>query len=189
MEGERFTATTSKDGLLDDNVNAMAQDRDGGLWFGSYVAPRGGISVLRDGQWYRFALEDGLPHANVTCFLLAADGSMWAGTGFDNRGGAVHFDIPSKGGQPRISGTLSKADGLAGDKVRALYQDGRGGIWFASELDGLAAPNGSGFRILTHAQGLSDNETKVMVPAADGTLWLGTRDGITYIREHMTLGS
>jgi len=182
MDGERFSAITSKDGLIDDMVNAMAEDRDGGLWFGSYVAPRGGISVLRNQTWYRFALKDRLPHANVTCFLLAADGSMWVGTGFDTRGGAVHFEVPPTGA-PRIVGTLSKADGLAGDKVRALYQDSLGRIWFASELDGIAVQTGAGFRIVTAAQGLSDNETKVIVGASDGTVWLGTRDGISYIHD------
>jgi ligand-binding sensor domain-containing protein len=182
MEGDAFRPVTSTDGLIDDMVNAIAEDRYGGLWFGSYVAPRGGVSVLRDGRWYRFALADGLPHANVTCFLATADGSMWVGTGFHDRGGAVRFDVPESG-TPRIAETLSRADGLAGEKVRSLYQDEAGDIWFGSERDGIAVRTPSGFRVITSAEGMSDNEAKAVVAGRDDMLWLGTRSGITLVRD------
>ena len=186
MDGDRFTPVTTEDGLLDDMVNAIGQDGDGGIWFGSYDAPRGGVSVLRDGRWYKFARQDGLPHADVTCFLLAADGSMWAGTGFDDMGAAVRFDV-GPGGAPRIVQTLTRGDGLAGEKVRSLYQDPDGDIWFGSERDGIAVRTRSGFRIVTTAQGLSDNEAKVMVPGAGTVLWLGTRNGITLVRDRTVI--
>ena len=186
MDGDRFTPVTTRDGLLDDMVNAIGEDAAGGIWFGSYDAPRGGVSVLRDGHWYTFSRQDGLPHADVTCFLLAADGTMWAGTGFDDRGAAVRFDIVA-GGRPRIVQTLTKSDGLAGEKVRSLYQDPIGDIWFGSERDGIAVRTPSGFRIVTTAQGMSDNETKAMVPGSGTTLWLGTRNGITLLRDRRVI--
>ncbi len=34
------------DGLLVDMVNVIMEDKQGGLWFGSAVAPQGGISIL-----------------------------------------------------------------------------------------------------------------------------------------------
>ena len=182
MDGESFDPLTTADGLLDDMVNAIAEDRDGGLWFGSYVAPRGGVSVLRDGSWHTFTLDDGLPHADVTCFLLAADGGMWAGTGFHDRGGAVRFEVPAQGA-PRIAETLSAADGLAGEKVRSMWQDAEGHIWFGSESDGIAVRTPAGFRLLTTAEGMSDNEAKAILPDGDGRVWLGTRNGITLVRD------
>lgn len=182
MDGGRFRAITSKDGLLVDNVNAIAEDSRGSLWFGSYVAPHGGVSVLRDGVWSRFTTADGLPHANVTCFLPDSDGGMWVGTGFYDRGGAVRFATASDGAL-RIVQTLSKADGLAGEKVRSLYRGEDGRVWFGSERDGLAVPLGTGYRILTKTDGLSDDEVKAMVRGSDGVLWLGTRSGITLVRD------
>lgn len=182
LEGERFRAITTADGLLADNVNAMAEDSRGGLWFGSYVAPRGGVSVLRDGAWSRFTTAEGLPHADVTCFLPDGDGGMWVGTGFNDRGGAARF-ASTPDGVLRITRTLGRSDGLAGEKVRSLYRASDGRVWFGSERDGLAVPAPKGFRILTKAEGLSDDEVKAMVRGSDGVLWLGTRSGITLIRD------
>jgi ligand-binding sensor domain-containing protein len=43
-DGENWQALNATDGLADDMVNVMLEDRQGGIWFGSYVAPKGGIS-------------------------------------------------------------------------------------------------------------------------------------------------
>lgn len=182
MDGDRFTPVTTKDGLLNDMVNAIAEDAHSGIWFGSYDAPRGGVSVLRDGRWYTYSNQAGLPHADVTCFLLAADGSMWVGTGFIDRGGAVRFEVPAEGA-PRIVQTLTKADGLAGEKVRSLFRDRDGTLWFGSEADGAAIGGPGRWSILTTDEGFSDNEVKCVVQGTDGRMWLGTRNGITLVQD------
>jgi len=182
MDGERFHAVTAKDGLVADDVNALGEDSRGGIWFGSYVAPRGGVSVLRDGAWRRFTTVDGLPHADVTCFLPDGDGGMWVGTGFNDRGGAARFETTPDGGL-RIAETRGAKDGLAGEKVRALYRDPAGRVWFGSERDGLAVPGAAGYRVITTAEGLSDNEVKAFAKGSGGVLWLGTRSGITLVRD------
>jgi ligand-binding sensor domain-containing protein len=76
-----------------------------------------------------------------------------------------------------------KPDGLAGEKVRSLYQDEAGDIWFGSERDGIAVRTPSGFRVITSAEGMSDNEAKAVVAGRDDMLWLGTRSGITLVRD------
>jgi ligand-binding sensor domain-containing protein len=107
---------------------------------------------------------------------------MWVGTGFNDRGGAARFER-GPDGSPRLAQKLTRADGLAGEKVRSLYRDTQGSVWFGSERDGVAVPVGKGFRVLTTAEGLSDNEVKSFARGAGGELWLGTRSGITLIKD------
>jgi ligand-binding sensor domain-containing protein len=179
FDGTRWQVITTADGLLDNMVNAMLEDSHGGLWFGSYVAPRGGISYLREGTWQYFSLSNGLPHNDINAFFEDRDGSVWAGTGFYNRGGAARFTF--NGSAWSISGTLMASDGLAGEKVRSIFQDSHGSLWFGSEYDGIARLRDGHFRVFSVKDGLSDPEVMCLVQDTEGDLWMGTHDGVTRI--------
>jgi len=176
----RWSALTKAGGLLDNNVNVMREDPSGGLWFGSYVSPWGGVSLRKsDGSWQYFSAGNGLQHNNITSILDDGTGALWIGTGFLDQGGACR--VVKEGEQWIIKEKLSKKDGLAGAKVRSLFRDDRGQIWYASESDGIAIRLKDRFRIIRKRDGLSDDEVKAFLRDSDGNLWLGTRDGITYI--------
>jgi ligand-binding sensor domain-containing protein len=170
---------TSADGLADDMVNVMLRDTDGGMWFGSYTAPRGGISLQKDDQWQVFSTENGLPHNNVTSIIEDNAGNIRAGTGLLERGGGVKFSRTENSW--RIEQVLTSDDGLAGNKVRSIFQDKDGVIWFGSEYDGLARLDNGTWRVLTEEDGLSNNEIMCMLQDSDGDLWMGTQDGITRV--------
>lgn len=178
-DGEGWEVITAADGLADDMVNVMLQDRQGGLWFGSYVAPRGGISHLSEGEWQYFTTENGLPHNNVTSLLETRDGRVWAGTGLFDRGGACQFTL--KESEWTITRAYTRDDGLAGDKVRSLFQDHASMLWFGSEYDGLALLGQDAWITLNAADGLAHLEVKAILQDSDGNVWLGTRDGVTRI--------
>ena len=181
FDGKSFAVLTAKDGLLDDMVNVISADNQGGIWFGSYVAPRGGISVLRDGKWQYFTTKDALLHANVNAIIQLNDHSMLCGGGLYTFGGGTKFVFQNDTWVK--TSTLTKADGIAGEKVRSLYEDSKGKLWVGSEYDGLAVfatanwPTTS-FK-LDNKSGLSSNEVKKIVEDVDGNIWLGTRRGIT----------
>lgn len=181
LDGSAITPFTMKDGLAEDMVNAMALDPAGGLWFGSYVAPRGGLTRFgADGKRTVITKDSGLPHADVTCVTPMRDGEVWVGTGFDTRGGLAVFD--TSGAAPRLVRTLTKADGLPGEKVRSIARLSDGTLLIGSERDGLLVRTPAGDRILTTADGMADDEVKVAVQSADGRVWLGTRNGIVVMR-------
>lgn len=79
------------DGLLVDSVNVILQDHLGGMWFGSYIAPHGGLSICWQGDCQHFSILNGLPHNNITSLLEDRDGDVWVGTGFSDHGGAARF--------------------------------------------------------------------------------------------------
>jgi ligand-binding sensor domain-containing protein len=176
-DGKTWRALNTTNGLADDMVNVMLEDRQGGIWFGSYVAPRGGISYLKNGSWQKFSTENGLPHNNIDAFFEDKEGNLWAGTGLYDRGGAVRF-APTKSGWA-IQEILTSRDGLAGNKARSIFQDRDGMLWIGSEYDGLARREAGSWRVLTEKDGLSDPEVKCIVQDVDGNLWMGTKDGVT----------
>jgi ligand-binding sensor domain-containing protein len=181
-EGGVLSSRGTKDGLLDDMVNAVSVDASGGVWCGSYVAPRGGVTWFgASGRRATFTLANGLPHADVTCITPMPGGEVWAGLGFDDRGGLAVFD--TSGPVPRLVRTLSKADGLPGEKVRSITRLADGTLLIGSEYDGLLVRATTGDRILTVSDGLADNEVKAAVQDADGRVWLGTRNGLVLMRD------
>ncbi len=171
---------TSKQGLASNMGNAMLQDNQGGMWFGSYVAPAGGVSRLSpNGKWQKWTMADGLPHANITSFCEDQQGRIWAGSGLLDRGGAICFE--AAGGEWRLVKVLTRQDGLAGEKVRALFCDRAGRLWFGSEYDGVAVLGHRGWSIYRESDGLSHPEVKAIAQDSDGNIWLGTRSGVTCI--------
>jgi len=178
-EGTRWRVFSAADGLAHDMVRVILQDRYGSMWFGSYVAPRGGISVCQAGSCRIFSTANGLPHNNVTALIGAQDGTVWAGLGLMDRGGAVQFSRSSAGWA--VAKVLSKRDGLAGEKVRSMFEDRDGVFWFGSESDGLARREAGGWQTFSEKDGLSSPEIKAIQQDVDGNLWLGTHHGITMI--------
>lgn len=178
-DGQTWAGLAAEDGLAHDMVNVLLQDEAGGIWFGSYVAPQGGISHLHGGGWQQWSTGNGLPHNNVTSLLKDASGAVWAGMGLLDRGGAVRFH--NTGENWAIGQTLGQQDGLAGAKVRSIFQTEDGVLWFGSEYDGLTRWDGTDWTVYTEADGLAAAEVKIMLQDAGGNLWLGSTDGVTRI--------
>lgn len=169
-----------QDGLLHRSVRVVHISEGGSLWFGSYVAPDGGVSILApDRTWQTFAPSDGLPHANVTAIFEDRSGDVWVGTGLGGRGGASRFSLT--GDTWYLVETLRYSDGLAGEKVRSIAQTQDGAMWFGSEYDGLARCHLGRWTTFTVADGLAHNEVTALRQDMDGDLWIATYDGLTRI--------
>jgi ligand-binding sensor domain-containing protein/two-component sensor histidine kinase len=205
-----FTRTIwrSRDGLPENGVQALAQDRDGYLWVGT----SGGLSRF-DGA--RFSpLIDGTnqsPSINsFDCLLLARDGTLWAGT---DGGGLLHITGPG------VSKTYAAPDGLTGAFIHSLYEDSRNRLWVGTDT-GLFLKQGEqlvrvdqpspiaafdvqaivedhehhilagGSRLISidigHIRNISIpgpqrlNQVNAVLEATDRTLWVGTSSGLLH---------
>lgn len=139
-------------------VDVLYQDRQGHVWAGSSDPRRGGLACFDGHTWRAYGVADGLVHPSVTCMLQARDGTLWLGTGFAQEGGANYF---TASGELR---RLTRQDGLAGEKVRQIYEDQAGNLWFCSEYDGVAVfREGRRVAVLTVADGLAGQEVKKIV--------------------------
>ena len=178
-DGGGWQVLRARDGLLSDVVNAMAEDDDGGIWFGSYNIPGGGVSRLFAGRFQHWTPAEGLPHASVTSLLRDGASRVWAGTGMLDRGGLACFE-KAVGGW-RVARVLGQAEGLAGAKVRSLFRDREGRLWAGSEYEGLAFLDRSGWKVRRVIDGLAHDEVKAISQDEDGAIWIGTKDGVTVI--------
>lgn len=181
------TTLTSKNGLIEDAVNTITLGQDNSLWFGAYLANEvGGISILKEGKWQYFSVQQGLPHRYVTAIIPIDEEYMLVGLGHLDRGGMALFRSDDM--QKIMEKVYSSDDGLPGEKIRQLYLDSKGHLWVTSESDGLLiCPSYKGLhelplegKYLTTKDGLSDNEIKTIIEA-EGYYWLGGRYGLTRI--------
>lgn len=69
---------------------------------------------------------------------------------------------------------------LAGVKVRELLQDRDMSMWFGTDGSGLFHVAGNAVRHYTTADGLVNNFIRVLLQAPDGTLWIGTDEGVSH---------
>jgi ligand-binding sensor domain-containing protein len=73
---ENWTAFTTGEGLVNNFVQAIAEDNNGKLWFGT----KGGVSAFDGSVWTSFTINDGLISNNILCIAADHDGVVWFGT-------------------------------------------------------------------------------------------------------------
>jgi ligand-binding sensor domain-containing protein len=115
----------------------------------------------------------------VTSIIQTKDTSVYVGGGLLDRGGAVKLEKEKDIWV--ITQTISSKEGLAGAKVRSLFEDTSGKLWAGSEYDGLAIFDGKKSLQLKKSNGLSDDEVKAIIEDSHGFIWIGTKSGLTRI--------
>ncbi len=153
---------TSRDGLAGDGVNAIVQDQQGGLWFGTDA----GLSRFDGTDWISYRQGNGR-YAIIGSRVLALQvdqlGVLWVGT---------------DQGLTRIDGEnwqqFTSADGLVGDKVYAILEDPQGVLWFGTDR-GVSRYDGMTWQ--TEAS-IGDVPVYALLLDSDGVYWFGTGHGV-----------
>jgi ligand-binding sensor domain-containing protein len=96
-------------------------------------------------------------------------GNMWMGTFFNA--------IYKFNGKSLLN--LQNKEGVVGNNIRDIVEDGAGNIWFASN-DGLLQYDGSKFTNFTVKEGLVCAEVTCLVIDKSGVMWIGTEDGLCF---------
>ncbi|MXZ11350.1 MAG: AAA domain-containing protein [Gemmatimonadetes bacterium] len=73
-----------EDGLIDDRVTDLIEDRNGNLW----IATQRGLSCFDGSTFHNFTTKDGLPSTAIRCLFEDSQGHLWLGTD----GGVGHYD-------------------------------------------------------------------------------------------------
>lgn len=181
IDNGKITNYNINNGLPDNMVNVIFEDSRRNIWFGSYVAPRGGISVLSGSSWQYFTTKDDLLHANITAIIETYKESIIVGGGLYTRGGGTEFVYTEDHWVKDRLYTIET--GLAGEKIRSLYEDSENRLWIGSEYDGLVIYYINGSIIIDETCGLSCNEVKVIIEDSYNNMWIGTRSGVTRIEK------
>jgi ligand-binding sensor domain-containing protein/signal transduction histidine kinase len=201
----RSRTWTTEDGLPHNQVQAIAQTRDGYLWLGT----REGLARF-DGMQFTIFGPGNTPemkNSYVSALSVDREGSLWIGTyggllrlkdgEFSNFG--VGEGLPServtalraaKDGAVWIGTTngvcryhegkftrYSRAEGLTSDLVTAIGEDREGAIWVGTG-DGLNRFWQGRMTNLTKANGLSNHTVLSVCQDREGRLWLGSNHGL-----------
>jgi signal transduction histidine kinase/ligand-binding sensor domain-containing protein len=198
FDGSRFTGqVTAASGLSSDQVNALADAADGGVWVGT----NRGLDRVRDGRVVaRLGPADGLPSADVSC--LCRDGDrLWVGTragavviGGGGRASMIHRGpvraicrrgdrfILATADAGVISANVDGGDAKQLDPTTAadaVYADAAGLLWIGTRGEGLRVIDAAGRGVaITPAQGLYDDDLYGIAGDDAGRLWVACSKGV-----------
>jgi hypothetical protein len=141
-----------------------------------WVGTEGGLlryDLVSDRVVARYDTASGLLSNNVTSLDDAPDGGLWVGT---HGGGLVHI-------APDGTWTRHSVPELGDPFVYRAMADVSGTGYWVATWSGLSHFDGKNWRTYTVADGLVDDWVYAMAQDADGTLWLGTEQGVAVFRD------
>ncbi len=183
-------------------VSSMLCDRAGHVW----VASTGGLALFDHGS--HTDLTQQLPGKRIDSLHEDAAGAVWINTDrglvrwvdgrfgdslsderhhhallamFDDLEGDLWLATEADGLEvlrQRKFTALAASDGLADDRVSAVYQQKSGTIWIGTKGAGLSARQNGKFRTYDSSNGLSSNVILSLAGDQEGRLWIGTPDGL-----------
>ena len=190
-----WTVYNRRSGMPSNNIITVEGDAQGRVWVGSWG---GGLAVKAQDSWVYINHENsplvgiGSSRSFVAISDIArdADGNMWV---VNVKGGVVVLD-----GYPVEEGLLIPQDRLGFDpntdtgKIR-FRDDGDGLKWITSRTEGIVVLDDGGtpfdgsddqtarINNATESRLSSDRITDLLL-AADGTVWVGTNNGLDSFR-------
>ena len=178
--GQAWKIYTTRDGLPENTVRAIAQDPAGVYWIGT---ENQGVTRLQGGRFTLLpASPNGPPGNDISTLYIDRAGTLWVGTAGHglaclNNGRWSHF---------------STDNGLDGNSISYLIEDDAGNLWIGSNKGLMRIPetsdglNLADIRTFGRADGLPSRECTIgSQPAAcradDGSLWFPTTKGLVSV--------
>jgi ligand-binding sensor domain-containing protein/signal transduction histidine kinase len=159
-----FTHFTEKEGLSNNLVNAILQDKSGNIWFGT----DDGVNKFDGKSFTNYTKTEGLSYNKVMSIVQDYNGNLWLGT----------YD----GGVSKYNGNsfahYTEKEGLSDKRVWSILQDKNGNLWFGTE-NGVCKFDGKYFIYYAEKDGLINNLVFSMLQDKSGNIWFGTERGLS----------
>lgn len=185
-DGQTFTNLSEKDGLCSNVVNAIVEDHDGIMWFGtakglcSYDGTEFTNIPLPQEETQSVSPETGFPSRKTETVLSltqASNGDLWIGT---DASGALRYDGKSFTSYLKFDGRV-QPDSVYNNCITSIVEDKNGHIWICSFTHGgLNEFNGTSMTHHPLKDGYGDGMISTSYKDKEGNLWFGTRNGGIY---------
>ncbi|MGA7437802.1 MAG: two-component regulator propeller domain-containing protein, partial [Luteibacter sp.] len=141
----------------------------------TYFTPaRAGMPPVPTPQFRSYGLHEGLPSSKVNAVVQDARGFVWVATASGlSRFDGVAFTSPSLG--------TEQNQALPVGSITALFVDRDERIWMGGSELGLARYDPATGGFIHWRDGLVDAEVRVITQGRDGSIWVGTADGLDRI--------
>ena len=150
------TVWQTEQGLPQNSVNALLQDREGYLWIGTF----GGLARF-DGERFRafdLAGTPGFGSNRILSLYESRSGALWIGT---MDGGLIRLENG-------VATTFTDRDGLPSRFISSITGDAEGNVWIKSSR-GVAKFAGAKLEAYATHQGMAIRE--FYLQARDGSMW------------------
>ena len=139
LNSKAWIQFTDKEGLSNNLVRAITEDKNGNLWFGTYG---GGVTKYDGKSFTHFTTKEGLSNDFVWSITEDSHGAMWFGT-FD--GGVTKYEPADTIGDKSDHFThYTVNEGLLSNQVRSIAEDKLGNMWFGTS-GGISMYDGVSF--------------------------------------------
>ena len=165
----KFNNLNIGDGLSQNSVLAITQDKQGFLWFGT----RNGLNKYDSHQFKSY--HTGSEEDNyITALLCDAKGTLWVGS----RNGLKYYDR-TKDRFVEVSLTYDYRSDASSRTINHLYEDKKGRIWVSTEFT-LNVLEKKGGQMISHTVPVhrSKNVIRCVYEDHEGIFWVATSQGL-----------
>jgi signal transduction histidine kinase/HPt (histidine-containing phosphotransfer) domain-containing protein/ActR/RegA family two-component response regulator len=164
-----YKTYTTADGLNDDHVISIEEDRFGNIWVGT---DEGGISIISDKEITNITARQGIGYNRVYSLYCDNYKNMWVGT--DGAGAYVFKGFRfTKMEIPEFIETTS---------VTAIHSTPKNKLFIGTNGYGLLCVDGNKRTLFSRRNGLSNNVVRSIASDKNGVIYVGTDRGIDIIR-------
>ncbi|MCE3279862.1 MAG: rsbU 7 [Bacteroidetes bacterium] len=169
----KMRTITKANGLCGNLVDAITQDREGNMWFGSFA---GGVSKYQNDLFTNFNEDHGLAHNTVMSIFKDSKDNFWIGTW---GGGVSKFNyndcIES---DTAVFINYSQKDGLVYNNVWSITEDKKGNIWLGTSAGGISVFDGKKFKNYSLKDGLQGLRIPSLLTDRKGNVWIAHENGV-----------
>jgi ligand-binding sensor domain-containing protein/signal transduction histidine kinase len=178
-----FQHISNSDGLSQNHVQSIIQDKQGFMWFGTSEG-------MNRYDGYGFTIYNRIEndpasicHDNVSSILEGKNGEIWAGTG----DGLSRYDRATNSFTSFVNNPFEK-DGISPGRINSLVQDEAGNLWIGFSTGMLdffdySTKHFTHIQVSEDSMSIARNSNELLALRIDhnGNLWAGSQQGIAIV--------
>ncbi len=211
LQGEKFISFTMEDGLPENRIRDLELDPYDNKWL--WIATRNGLAKFSDTNFQNYSKSHGLVNTRIRDITWHQNGDLWLATeegvsrfrngefknysqnegftanitysAFTDREGNIWFGTLGSGASVFLGGYFENYNtdtGLSNNLITSITETKDSTLWIGSYGGGVTALKNGNIKH-TFPQILQDNRVYTVYTDSKDRVWVGMRDGLSYIEK------